>query len=261
MKLLCPVCGQELHRVDRRVCCAQNHSFDYARQGYLNLALRARAGSGDEKRMVTARTDFLHTGAYGFLRDILCAWISEEKPEVLADLGCGEGYYTSAFPVREKYGFDLSKDALRYAAAHDKTTAYIVASTSRLPLPDACADMAVICFAPVFEKEICRILKDGGSFLTVTPGPDHLLEMKAVLYEHPYRNPEKSGVSFAPEKEEIIRQTFRAGSQELAALLTMTPYFYRTSPEAAARLNTCGELQVTAEFILRLYRKKSPALL
>ena len=259
MKLICPVCGQELKQTDRRVCCAQNHSFDYARQGYLNLALRTKAGAGDEKRMVKARTDFLHTGAYGFLRDTLCEWIRQEHAEVLADLGCGEGYYTSTFPVKEKYGFDLSKDALKYAAAHDKSTAYIVASTSRLPLPDACADLAVICFAPVFEKEISRILKDSGAFITVTPGPDHLFEMKSVLYEHPYRNPEKSSVSLVPEKEELIRQTFSAGPEDLANLLTMTPYFYRTSPEAARRLNSCENLQVTAEFILRLYRKTSPA--
>ena len=37
MNLLCPVCGAELNRLDNRFVCPRGHSFDIARQGYVNL--------------------------------------------------------------------------------------------------------------------------------------------------------------------------------------------------------------------------------
>ena len=37
MELICPVCGNELTKKDKSYVCTQNHSFDMARQGYVNL--------------------------------------------------------------------------------------------------------------------------------------------------------------------------------------------------------------------------------
>ena len=37
MNLRCPICASQLNKEDRRFVCAQNHSFDVARQGYVNL--------------------------------------------------------------------------------------------------------------------------------------------------------------------------------------------------------------------------------
>ena len=37
MKLLCPVCGESLQLTDKQYRCPQNHSFDVARQGSVNL--------------------------------------------------------------------------------------------------------------------------------------------------------------------------------------------------------------------------------
>ena len=37
MELLCPLCGETLERADRSYVCQNRHSFDIARQGYVNL--------------------------------------------------------------------------------------------------------------------------------------------------------------------------------------------------------------------------------
>ena len=37
MKLICPICGQELARVEKEYRCENRHSFDIARQGHVNL--------------------------------------------------------------------------------------------------------------------------------------------------------------------------------------------------------------------------------
>ena len=37
MDLICPICGAALLRQEREYRCENRHSFDIARQGYVNL--------------------------------------------------------------------------------------------------------------------------------------------------------------------------------------------------------------------------------
>ena len=104
MKLLCPICNEKLVKVDRQARCANNHSFDYAKQGYLNLLIKQSVDHGDNKEMVQARTQFLNSGGYAFLKQELVNLTKKYDSHVLCDLGCGEGYYTSGFQAEEKYG-------------------------------------------------------------------------------------------------------------------------------------------------------------
>ena len=257
MKLICPICGQPLTKVNKSAVCENRHTFDYARQGYLNLLLKQSTDHGDNPAMVKARTDFLLTGSYQFLRDALAEKIKAEHAETAADLGCGEGYYTSALPCLEKYGFDLSKDALKHASKNDPSTQYAVASIFHLPLADACCDAAVTCFAPAAVDEICRILKDNGCFLFVTPGPRHLFEMKSVLYATPYENEmEDLQIGLVLEKDEMIEQKFLCSQEGLMNLFLMTPYAYKTSTEGRDKLAKAGDIELTAQFRIRTYRIK-----
>ena len=257
MKLLCPICCEPLTKINHVAACPNNHCFDYARHdAYLNLFLKQSVAHGDNKIMVQARTAFLNTGSYAFLRDELNRQINHLHPETLVDLGCGEGYYTRAFSAPEKYGFDLSKEALKHAGNMDPSTAYVVASIFHLPLPDTCADVAVTCFAPAAMQEIERILKTGGSFLFVTPGPRHLWEMKKILYDMPYENEQKNPeTSLQLIKSLCLSDHFTIGKDQILNLFAMTPYAHRTPKESVRRLENVSDLSLTAEFIIRLYQK------
>ena len=256
MKLICPVCHTPLESSEHSVCCVNRHSFDYARSGYLNLLNRPAPGAGDNAGMVQARTAFLSTGAYAFLKEEIIKILKEEPVEVFVDLGCGEGTYTSGCPGKEKYGFDLSKQAINYAAKHDKTTQYAVASIFHLPLENACADAVLTCFAPVAGEEIARITVPGGRFVLVSPGEMHLYEMKQVLYDAPYKN-ELSSPSIAgmeKEKELQIEQKFSVDHSSLQSLIQMTPYAYHTGKEGLARLSQVEQMELTASFQLQVFR-------
>ena len=37
MNLLCPICKEQLNSQGKQYVCPNNHSFDVARQGYVNL--------------------------------------------------------------------------------------------------------------------------------------------------------------------------------------------------------------------------------
>lgn len=256
MKLICPNCGKKLVEKERCAVCESGHSFDYAKQGYLNLLLKQSVDHGDNKEMVNARTIFLNTGSYEFLKDQLQKISKEENPEVLADLGCGEGYYTSGLYAKEKYGFDMSKEALKHAAKTDKTTQYAVASIFHLPLPDNCCDMVTTCFAPFAKEEIERVLKENGLFVFVSPGPDHLIELKKILYEHPYENELKElDTSLKKIKQEVIKQPFQVNHDELISLFKMTPYYHRTKETDMEKLQKIDHLSLTAQFVIRTYKK------
>ncbi|GAA5193208.1 rRNA (guanine-N1)-methyltransferase [Rugosimonospora acidiphila] len=79
--LRCPVCGSnglapagagaDGDSVVTRLRCPRGHSFDRARQGYVDLTARPVPHEGDSAEMVAARTAFLGAGHYGFVSSAL----------------------------------------------------------------------------------------------------------------------------------------------------------------------------------------------
>ena len=65
----CPVCNHLLSKEGNTFKCENNHTFDLAKEGYLNLLLNAKKTSGDSKEMMAARRDFLAKGYYEKLSD------------------------------------------------------------------------------------------------------------------------------------------------------------------------------------------------
>ncbi|MER5700695.1 putative RNA methyltransferase [Micromonospora sp. NPDC002296] len=67
-RLRCPVCAEPLAEVAagtaRALRCPRRHSFDVARQGYVNLLTGRAPHVGDTAEMVAARVDFLAAGHY-----------------------------------------------------------------------------------------------------------------------------------------------------------------------------------------------------
>ena len=120
MDILCPVCKNKLIFKGSFYQCENRHSFDLAKEGYLNLNLKSSQKSGDNPEMIKARKRFLEKGYYDFLKEEINALI--QKEDVLLDLACGEGYYTKDFPSSDKIGIDLSKTGLKLASKNDKST-------------------------------------------------------------------------------------------------------------------------------------------
>ena len=278
---LCPKCGAPLEQTDSVYVCPEHHSYDRAKEGYVHLLpvhkMHAKV-PGDSKEMAAARRLFLDSGAYSGLRDALCGCAAKyaaefPKPVTMVDCGCGEGYYTvgmyDAVPGMQIIGVDISKNVL--AAAHSRINSNgmkrnifcAAASVFRLPLEDACADMAAVIFAPFQREELLRVVKPGGVILTAIPGERHLYGLKSVLYDEPRLNEVKpyeiEGMEFLEKRE--VSSTLRLTSQELLnALFTMTPYYYKTSQHDSSRLyswfGTHDSFETETEFQVLCYRVK-----
>ena len=93
MELICPVCGEKLNRQDRSYVCPSRHSFDMARQGYVNLLTVSQKHSlnpGDTREQVLSRRAFLEAGYYGPILNTLIETAKELGiTGPIIDVGCG----------------------------------------------------------------------------------------------------------------------------------------------------------------------------
>lgn len=267
----CPICAAPLAREGKVYRCPNGHSYDVAREGYVHLLpanKKHSANPGDDKEMAAARTRFLDGGWYAPLRDALCQLaVRYTGPEAaVLDAGCGEGYYTNGiFTALQNAGksvflagVDLSKAALKKAARRTPEAEFAVASVYHLPAADHSADLLVDCFAPLALDEYRRVLKPGGVFLYVVPAARHLMEMKAVLYDHPYENPEEAVAYDGFDYLDIVpvERVMHLGRDALMDLFRMTPYTWKTPKAGVERLGGLAALDVTAAFRIHIFRKK-----
>ena len=252
---VCPVCGGRLTDAGGAVRCPAGHSFDRAKEGYVNLLLVSRMHSkipGDSKEMVAARNRFLNGGGYvPFAAELarLCAGLARKKGGVLhiLDAGCGEGYYDGAIcaelerqglPFRLA-GFDISKAAVRLAAKRKlPNAAFAVASSFAAPVESGWADVVLNIFSPFAGEEFRRCLAPGGRLIYAVPTAEHLMGLKDVLYDEPYENPcqQVDYPGFSPAGETRVEDRITVEGQAIGDLFAMTPYYWKTPAEGSARL-------------------------
>ena len=273
--LCCPICGQALSREAGRYLCPGGHSYDRAREGYVHLlpANRKHAKEpGDDKGMTAARNRFLSKGYYAPLLEALQALALERigGEGAVLDSGCGEGYYTQGvFQVLtgagkkvRLAGIDLSKPSVRLAAKRLPAGEFAVASAYHLPVGTQTVDLLLNCFSPLALAEFHRVLRPGGAVLYVVPGADHLWELKQVLYDTPYRNKEENVPYEGFSYDTVVPVQSRMGvsGEDLKDLFQMTPYYWKTPKEGAARLAELDGLDITADFRIHVFRRDGAPL-
>ena len=265
MELVCPVCGEILRRGEKEYRCENRHSFDIARQGHVNLLVVQQKHSlnpGDTREQVLSRRAFLEGGFYAPIADTLCKTAQElgAKGPIL-DVGCGEGYYCTKLADAldaELLGLDISKEAVRCAAAKYKGSQWVCGTASHLPVADGSIGVLTSLFALTLPEEFHRALAEDGLYFQVLAAQDHLLGLKSIIYPE-LKLKEKDSVPELPGFERIksvpIRFIFTVAGEQVQNLLSMTPHVYRISKEGAARLAATGKLTDTASAVLNVFRK------
>lgn len=234
----CPICFSPLEKSNNSLICHNKHTFDYAKEGYVNLLpvqLKNSLQPGDDKNMVLARREFLLLGHYAFLRQALLNTVLSLPHQNIIDLGCGEGYYTDYIENQTKdnqvYGVDISKSAVKFAAKRNKNVHYCVATNSHVPFAEGFSDLIINVFAPLIGKECKRVLSKQGRILSVSPGAEHLIELKQCIYETPeLHEGAKAPEGFVLDSAEHIQQTIELdNTKDIDNLLTMTPFGWKIS--------------------------------
>ena len=265
MDLLCPVCGAELNRLDNRYVCPRGHSFDIARQGYVNLLAVQQKHSrnpGDTREQVLSLREFLEAGFYAPIAQTL---IDTAKslviPGPVLDVGCGEGYYSARLAQAlgaPLTGLDISKEAVRCAAGKYKGAQWLCATASHIPVADGSAALLTSLFALTAPEEFHRVLEQDGYFFQVLAAQDHLLGLKRIIYDQ-LTFKEKDTQPEFPGFERVqsvpIRFSFTVEGKQVQNLLSMTPHVFRISKDGAARLTNTPCLTDTASCMLNVFRR------
>lgn len=271
--LACPLEGDALQPMGTRWCCAAGHSFDVASQGYTHLLPVQNKRSrdpGDSKEMVAARRRYLDSGVYqpiaARVSRIVLADLPADGRLSCLDAGCGEGYYLRqlAAEVGEAQtlavlGLDISKWAVQAAAKREKRMTWVVGSNARLPVRTATLDRLLCLFGFPVYAEFARALRPGGELLQVDAGPDHLRELREIIY--PSLKPPRGGETAVPagfahvETDSLCYPIELGSAEQIADLLTMTPHLYRATAEGLARAHALTQLSLTVDVRLTRWRR------
>jgi len=270
-ELACPLDGKPLNRETAAWRCTNSHNFDVARQGYVHLLPVQNKRSrepGDSKPMVAARRRFLDAGFYQPIADAVARatldGVSAGATVNCLDAGCGEGYYLRRLATAADdthtlaiLGLDISKWAVLAAARQDAQPSWVVGSNANLPVLPASLDRILCLFGFPVYSEFARVLRPGGKLLQVDAGPDHLRELREIVY--PTVRAESRKVTQVPEgfrrtgTEDVRFSLHLAGSEPIADLLAMTPHLYRAGPEGRARAAALETLSLTVDVCLQTF--------
>lgn len=271
----CPLCKTTISLKDSPIKCINNHSFDKAKSGYVNLLpvqFKKSKMPGDDKAMVKARREFHQLNAYKPLKDKLVQLIvqmlnkpSDDHEYRMYDAGCGEGSYLDAVlrGITQSgfrcvgAGSDISKIAVELASKAYKPYQFVVASSFDLPLADSTQDIMLQVFAPGSNSEYLRVLRDNGILVTVDPAQDHLFEIKAGVYDNPKKHEidHNNRKGFKREHSERLSFTIDLPSlEQRLALIKMTPFYWKL-PEGKINDIVSSLYCVSADFHVQIWRK------
>ncbi len=269
---ICPICKSQLNIDHKTYHCDNNHSFDIAKQGYVNLLPVNKKHSdnpGDSKDMVLSRRAFLESGKYNCFSDKLNELVGQvsanSQKTTILDLGCGEGFYDGRLMEHldkskinySLYGLDISKEAVRFAAGKYKKATFFVGSCFAVPLKNETCDIVINVFAPMVDNEIRRVLKNGGYMIYAVPGKNHLMGLKNLLYENVYENEEKhtdyEGFEFIGRHS--VKDNIVTDGEMGVNLFKMTPYYFKTELGAQEKIRQNNGFETEIHFDFLVYKK------
>jgi len=262
----CPLCQHALVLADNSYRCENNHSFDQAKQGYVNLLpvqFKHSKAPGDNKSMVVARRAFLDQGFYQPLVDKMLSLYQQygQQDAPLLDAGCGEGFYSHQHKTlkNQVYGVDIAKDTIKIAAKRYQDCHFSVGTLSKLSFADEHFNWITSVYAPILEQEFTRVLAPGGYLLTVTPAQKHLQQLKQLIYatanEHDESKSPINELTLVSQEKLSYTMEFKH-SDDVLNLLAMTPFIFKAKAEHLEQLKSLDHFSCQADFILRLYQKK-----
>lgn len=177
----CPLCGGGLECSLASLVCPKGHCFDISSKGYVNFLPGGRQPGEYDAGFFESRRLIMEAGFYDHLAEALASRILPEKPSVVVDAGCGEGFYSLRFARQagaEVVAFDFSADAVRLAAKGGNPVLWTVADITNIPLRDGCADILFDIYTPSNYGEFARVLAKDGVVIKVIPGAEHLRELR-----------------------------------------------------------------------------------
>ena len=267
--LICPIDKLQIELINSTLKCGNNHCYDIAKQGYVNLLpvqFKKSKHPGDSREMITARREFLNSDKYLPIAEELESILKSNlnnNTNFIVDAGCGEGYYLDYIHSKIQnnnlflLGLDISKEAVIAAAKRNKEISWIVASNKQLPIKQNSVDIILCQFGFPFYEEFKRILKPDGKIILIDTAEDHLIELREIIYKEVKKsglpnieNALNNGFKLTSQKKLMYRINLNS-NQEVMNLLSMTPHLFRATAEGKTAVQKLDEMEITIDVSFR----------
>ena len=258
----CPICNSNLELAGQSMICPSRHTFDIAKQGYINLLMKKKTFDNYDKISFQSRKIILEKGYYNHVLEVVAELLrSTESCTSVLDVGCGEGFYSrklSAITGKDIVAFDISKESVQIAAKADLEhhVSWFVGDLSDLPIADSAIDCILNIFTPANYGEFQRVLSDNGMLIKVVPGSDHLIEFRRLVRDH-LRNKDFSNEqvvecfqdNFSLISRTKVSKTFELPEEDCRIFAEMTPLFFNVDKQQLD-LSSISSLTVEAEILV-----------
>ena len=259
----CPICQENLTLVESSFKCENQHSFDLAKFGYVNLAPQVKQSTNYDKENFQNRQQILEAGFYQpILEAVSDLLASSETSTTVLDIGCGEGFYSRKLQESHSdktfYAFDISKDSAQIAAKSEPNWAvnWFVGDLARLPIKDASMDILLDIFSPANYGEFRRVLSKNGILIKVIPTENHLKEIRQKVQDQltkkDYSNQdvkEHFQENFTILSSQTASLTKPITAEQLHALLSMTPLLFHVD-QTKIDWSQLTEITIEAEILV-----------
>lgn len=266
--LRCPLCGGAFLKKDNSLMCEHRHTYDIARQGYVNF-VPGQKETFYKKELFDHRARVFEAGLYApvvkRLSEMIDRYAPGENP-VLLDAGCGEGYYAKAVcPDRSmtRIGLDLSKDAVRLAARGQSGAAFFAADLKHIPMREGTVDVLLDVFTPANYAEFGRVLAPDGVVMKLAPRSGYLHELRALAGSRlRHASYDDSDVErYAHERMDVLHQ--EAITYTMDVMPETARHLARMTPMLAGidvnELDLSGVSKITIDETLYIGRVKEKA--
>lgn len=267
----CPICNSSMRVIDHKsLICSQNHTYDFTKQGYVNL-LTHQTNSHYDKQLFEARQKIImESNLYLPMHQAITKVIKEHAdfsidPFMMVDLGCGEGSHLQSIlnechmPSMIGVGLDISKEGIMMAAKSYETPIWLVGDLAKSPLQDGAYQVILNILSPSNYNEFKRVLSSNGLVIKVVPHSHYLKELRETLFvgseKKNYQNDKT--VDLFKEHYQLLDQihlnyTKTLHTDELHNLVQMTPLAWSSeqSDQQAFTNRDFGEITVDLEILV-----------
>lgn len=261
-KLRCPICEEQVQVVElRSLQCANNHSFDFAKQGYVNMLMRSVKTPYDKalfaSRQEVIRETNLYTKLHASVADILKTHLTKEI--TILDAGCGEGSHLEQIMKKSDLnnmlgiGIDIAKEGVLRAAKHYHHAIWLVGDLANAPLANQSCNAIINILSPANYQEFKRILSEEGIVVKVIPGKNYFRELREALYaddKQTYSNEDTVELfenQFQLIEHMHVQTTESISEQQLGHLINMSPLAWNLEEGEKDQLRKHGIDQLTID--------------
>ena len=190
----CPICHQTMNVVEAKsLVCVNRHTFDFAKQGYVNMLHRPSPQQYDRELFEARRRIIVEGELYSSLHKEIAVEIGKcmgkhRNATVLFDAGCGEGSHLQILldECRDRditgIGLDISKEGIMMASRKYCDSIWLVGDLANIPLADHSCHIILNILSPANYAEFNRILTNEGIVVKIAPRPQYLKEVREAVF-------------------------------------------------------------------------------